>query len=256
MRFAYLGSGSKGNAALVQAGATTLMLDCGFSARETFSRLQRAGIDADALTAIVVTHEHSDHIAGVGAVARSLNVPVWITAGTARVAENRLGRLPQCNYFDPHNAFAIGDIELQPFPVPHDATEPAQFVFGDGNVRLGILTDVGTTTSHIEAILGACDALALECNHDSRMLQQGPYSQALKDRVAGRLGHLSNAAAASLLGRIEHSQLQHLVAVHLSETNNHPALAQAALADVMGCGSHEIIVADQEQGLDWCTIES
>lgn len=256
MRFAYLGSGSKGNAALVQSGVTTIMLDCGFSARETFDRLRRADVDAGQISAIVVTHEHSDHISGVGAVARKLGIPVWLTAGTARAANARLGRLPERQVFDPHTAFAIGDIEVQPYPVPHDAAEPAQFVFAANEVRLGVLTDVGSTTSHIETMLGMCDALALECNHDSRMLQQGPYPPALKERVGGRLGHLSNTDAAGLLDRIDRSRLQHLVAVHLSETNNSPSLAQAALAEVMACGSDQVIVVDQEDGLDWCTIEN
>lgn len=256
MRFAYLGSGSKGNGALVQVGGTTLLLDCGFSSRETLSRLARIGVAVEELHAIVVTHEHGDHISGVGAVARKLDIPVWLTAGTERAAASRLGTLPRKNYFDPHTAFVIGDIEVQPFPVPHDALEPAQFVFSDGASRLGILTDVGSTTSHIEQVLSECDALALECNHDSRMLERGPYPQALKARVAGRLGHLSNTAAAALLEKLDRTRLQHLVAVHLSETNNSPSLAQAALASVMGCGSDRIIIADQEEGLEWCNIEA
>lgn len=256
MRFAYLGSGSKGNGALVQSDGTMLLLDCGFSAKETLSRLDRTGVDVNDIDAIVVTHEHSDHISGVGVVARKLDIPVWLTAGTERAAANRLGNIPKKKYFDPHTAFVVGDLEVQPFPVPHDAFEPAQFVFSDGATRLGILTDVGSTTSHIEQVLSECDALALECNHDSKMLERGPYPQALKDRVAGRLGHLSNSAAASLLEKIDRTRLQHLVAVHLSETNNSPSLAQAALASVMGCGSDQIIVADQEEGLDWCNIEA
>lgn len=256
MRFAYLGSGSKGNAALVHAGNTLLMLDCGFTVKETLARLQRSGVNPEQLTAIVVTHEHSDHISGVGAVARKLNIPVWMTAGTARAAGKRLGQIPHNNFFDPHTAFSIGDIEIEPFPVPHDAYEPAQFVFQSGNRRLGVLTDVGSSTSHIEQMLGNCDALALECNHDLKMLQRGPYPQSLKDRVAGRLGHLSNDAAAELLGRIDQANLQQVVAVHLSETNNSPSLAQVALAGAMGFGSDRIIVADQEAGLEWCNIEA
>ena len=256
MRFAYLGSGSKGNAALVNAGDTLLMLDCGFTVKEALSRLQRSEVDPHRLTAIIVTHEHSDHISGVGALARKLNVPVWMTAGTARAAARRLGKVPDLNFFDPHTSFSIGDIEIEPFPVPHDAYEPAQFVFQAGGRRLGILTDVGSSTSHIEQMLSDCDALALECNHDVGMLQRGPYPQSLKDRVAGRLGHLSNDSAAELLGRIDQSRLQQVVAVHLSETNNSPALAQVALASAMGMGSDRIIVADQDEGLDWCNIEA
>jgi phosphoribosyl 1,2-cyclic phosphodiesterase len=145
---------------------------------------------------------------------------------------------------------------IEPFPVPHDATEPTQFVFSDGEVRLGILTDTGSSTSHIEKILSNCDALALECNHDSRMLERGPYPPALKRRVASELGHLSNVEASQLLSNLDQGRLQHVVAVHLSETNNSPALAQAALASAMGCGTDRIYVADQEEGLDWCTIEA
>ena len=256
MRFAYLGSGSKGNAALIHAGDTLLMLDCGFTVKETLSRLERAGVDPEQLSAIVVTHEHSDHISGVGPVARKLGVPVWMTAGTSRAAAKRLGDLPEQNYFDPHSEFSIGDIEIEPFPVPHDAMEPAQFVFNFSGRRLGILTDVGSSTSHIERVLSHCDALALECNHDLRMLQRGPYPQSLKDRVAGRLGHLSNETAAQLLGCIDQSRLQQVVAVHLSETNNSPSLAQAALASAMGYGSDRIVIADQDEGLDWCNIEA
>lgn len=255
MRFAYLGSGSKGNGALIEAGATRLLLDCGFSARETLTRLERAGVAADGLDGILVTHEHNDHIAGVGAVARKLGLPVWLTAGTARAAAGRLGDLPETRLFDPHSAFPIGDIQVEPFPVPHDAAEPTQFVFGDGRVRLGILTDVGSTTAHILGMLDGCDALALECNHDERMLLQGPYPPALKQRVSSDLGHLSNTAAAGLLSRLDTDRLQHLVAVHISETNNSPALAAAALAAVMGYGSDTVAVADQNEGLDWCTIE-
>ena len=255
MRFAYLGSGSKGNAALIHAGESLLMLDCGFTVKETLARLERIDVNPQQLTAIVVTHEHSDHISGVGAVARKLDIPVWMTAGTARAASKRLGDVPRQNFFDPHTPFSIGDIEIEPFPVPHDAHEPAQFVFKSGKSRLGILTDVGSSTSHIEQMLSSCDVLALECNHDLKMLQRGPYPQSLKDRVAGRLGHLSNEAAAELLGRINRSNLQQVVAVHLSETNNGPSLAQAALASAMGCRSDQIIVADQEEGLEWCNIE-
>jgi len=256
MRFAYLGSGSKGNAALIEAGETLLMLDCGFTVKETVSRLERTGIDPQKLTAILVTHEHSDHISGVGAVARKFGIPVWMTTGTSRAATRKLGALPALNLIDPHSPFFIEDIEIEPFPVPHDAMEPAQFVFGFEGKRLGILTDVGSSTSHIEHVLDECDALALECNHDAGMLQRGPYPQALKDRVAGRMGHLSNGDASELLSRIDRSRLQHVIAVHLSETNNSPSLAQAALASAMGVGSDQIIVADQEDGLDWCTIEA
>ena len=254
MQFAYLGSGSKGNAALIEAGQTCLMLDCGFSVRETLNRLNRLGRNGETLDGIVVTHEHSDHISGVGVLARRFNIPVWATAGTWRAVADRIGNIPQRNIVDHHHPFAIGDIEVNPFPVPHDAKEPVQYVFHDGKVRLGILTDVGQSTPHIEEMLSACDSLALECNHDYQMLMQGPYPAALKARVSSTQGHLDNQAAATLLSRLDTSRLQHLVAVHLSETNNTPALARAALREVLNCETSFIQVADQDKGLPWHAI--
>ena len=254
MQFAYLGSGSKGNAALIEAGQTCLMLDCGFSVRETLNRLNRLGRNGESLDGILVTHEHSDHISGVGVLARRLNIPVWATAGTWRAVADRIGNVPQRNIVDHHCNFTIGDIDVHPFPVPHDAKEPVQYVFHDGNVRLGILTDVGQSTPHIEEMLSACDSLALECNHDYQMLMQGPYPAALKARVTSAQGHLDNQAAATLLSRLDTSRLQHLVAVHLSETNNTPALARAALREVLDCEASFIQVADQDSGLPWHAI--
>ncbi len=254
MQFAYLGSGSKGNAALIEAGQTCLMLDCGFSVRETLNRLNRLGRNGESLDGILVTHEHSDHISGVGVLARRLKLPVWATAGTWCAVGDRIGNVPQRNIVDHQYPFAIGDIEVHPFPVPHDAKEPVQYVFHDGTVRLGILTDVGQSTPHIEEILSGCDSLALECNHDYQMLMQGPYPAALKARVTSAQGHLDNQAAATLLSRLDTSRLQHLVAVHLSATNNTPALARAALREVLDCESSFIQVADQDRGLPWHAI--
>lgn len=254
MRFAYLGSGSRGNAAVVEAGDTRVLLDCGFTLRETEARLVRLGLGAEDLTAIVLTHEHSDHMSGVGPLARRHKLPVWSTRGTWRAIEQRAGNLPELRHFDPHQMFVIDDLELHPFPVPHDAREPAQFVFSDGSVRLGILTDIGRPTAHVEAMLHGCDALALECNHDRAMLDRGPYPPALKARIGGGEGHLDNGTAAGLLERLDTTRLQHLIAVHLSETNNSPALAQAALAGALGCGADFVQVADQDEGLPWHKI--
>ncbi len=200
----------------------------------------------------MVTHEHGDHINGVGPLARRYNIPVWMTPGTAR--HPRLGVLPQQQLFNSHATFAIDALELAPYPVPHDAREPVQFVFGDGQRRLGILTDVGCWTPHIESQLSGCDALLLECNHDSEMLHGGGYPASLKQRVGGRHGHLSNVQSAKLLSTLDRSRLQHLVAAHLSAENNRPALAQQALAEVMNCSLDRIGVADQDAGLMWREI--
>ena len=252
MRFALLGSGSRGNATLIESGSTRLLVDCGFSVKETERRLGRLGLEAGSLSAILVTHEHNDHITGVGALARKYRLPVWLTPGTH--SRGKTGEVPVQHFLNCHADFAIGDIGIHPFPVPHDAREPCQFVFNDGSRRLGLLTDTGRSTPHIEEQLGSCDALILECNHDAQMLMDGPYPPSLKQRVGGGLGHLSNAQAAALLAGIEAGALQHIVAAHLSEQNNRPELAAAALSGALNCQHDWIALADQELGLDWRQI--
>ncbi len=249
MRFASLGSGSRGNATLVEHAGTRVLLDCGFSVRETERRLARLGRSGDELSAIVVTHEHGDHINGVGALARKYGLAVWASAGT--LALDRLGKVAKVHCFNSHQAFVLGDLQVQPFPVPHDAREPCQFAFSDGERRLGILTDVGCATAHIAEQLSGCDALMLECNHDKTLLDNGNYPASLKRRIAGAQGHLSNAQAKALLRRLETGQLKQVVAAHLSEKHNTPALARAALAAALDCTSDWVAVADQDAGLDW-----
>lgn len=250
MRFALLGSGSEGNALVVQVGETRVLLDCGFSLSETQSRLSRLGLQAEQLDGIVVTHEHGDHISGVARLARKFGIPVWLTHGTLRTQGAAFAEL-SVTEINPHLSFAIGDVQVQPYPVPHDAAEPVQFVFGDGVRRLGVLTDAGSVTPHIEATLSGCHALVLECNHDAEMLRTGAYHYTLKQRVAGRYGHLNNADAAALLRRLDNSKLQHIVAAHLSSKNNAVELAVEALSAALDCEPGWIGVATQEEGLDW-----
>ncbi|MBE0619039.1 MAG: MBL fold metallo-hydrolase [Burkholderiales bacterium] len=254
MRFACLGSGSRGNALIVERGRTRLMLDCGYAVRETERRLARLGLVPADLDGILVTHEHSDHTAGACKFARKHDLALWLTHGTLKGIPGDVSGLPQVNIIDSHSTFAIGELELQPFPVPHDAREPAHFVFSDGAHRLGVLTDTGSSTSHIEAMLTGCDALVLECNHDLDLLMNGDYPQMLKSRVAGRYGHLDNQASAGLLAALDRSRLQHLIAAPLSQQNNTPELACAALAQVLGCAPAWIGVADQDEGFAWREI--
>src|SRR5688572_2186928 len=196
LRFAILGSGSQGNALVVEAGATRLLLDCGFAASETVRRLAALGLAPDDLSGILVTHEHDDHIGGVARFARKHGLPVWITPGTLRGLEALFDGVEVLHLIEGYAPLCIGDVEVVPFPVPHDAREPAQYVFGDGARRLGVLTDTGCVTPCIRTMLASCQALVLECNHDPALLSAGDYPLSLKQRISSRLGHLDNQAAA------------------------------------------------------------
>jgi phosphoribosyl 1,2-cyclic phosphodiesterase len=251
MRFASLGSGSEGNGLLVEVGATRVLIDCGFGVRDTVARLARIGVAPETVTAIIVTHEHSDHICGVAPFAARFGTPVWLTFGTLAVVAERFAVLPHIYGFDSHDVFEVGDIEVRPFPVPHDAREPVQFVCSDGHWRLGVLTDLGISTAYVEASLSGCDALVLECNHDLDLLANGDYPFSLKQRIASKFGHLDNGAAAGLLARLDNSRLKHLIAAHLSQNNNLPGLARAALAAALDCDPDWIGIADQHLGFGW-----
>ncbi len=251
MRFASLGSGSQGNALIVEAGTTRVLLDCGFSTRTVCQRLARLGLQPEQLSAILVTHEHSDHLAGVFSLARRYDLTVHLTHGTHAAALRHRSVTSRYRIIDGQDAFAIGDLEIQPYPVPHDAREPVQYRFGDGRHRLGVLTDTGVITAHIANTLRTCDALVIECNHDRELLAKSRYPASLKQRVGGRYGHLANEQAAELLRQIDVSRLQHLIAAHLSQENNRPELAVWALSQALDCAEEWIQVADQQSGFDW-----
>ena len=257
MRFASLGSGSEGNALLVEAQSdattTRVLLDCGFSAKEVERRLNRLGASAEGLDAILITHEHSDHIGSALTLARKWSIPLYMSWGTARaVGADEADVDLQVLWGD--EAVAIGDLSVLPYTVPHDAREPLQYVLSNGASRLGVLTDVGTSTPHISSVLSGCDALVLECNHDVRMLAESRYPQSLKARIGGNHGHLNNDAAAEILASLDRSRLRHLVAAHLSQQNNSPALAQAAMAHVLGAAPTEVVVASQGEGFAWLSL--
>lgn len=245
-RFAMLGSGSRGNATLIECGSTRVLLDCGFSMAETGRRLARLGLEPQDLTAILVTHEHSDHVGGVARLATRFGIAVYCSPGTARAAG-----LEMAEPVNVHETFALGDLAVTPVAVPHDAREPCQYVLSNGAHRLGVLTDTGRSTPHIIESYSGLDALILEANHDRDLLANGPYPAMLKERVGGPLGHLSNDQSAGLLDGLDTARLKHLVAAHLSEKNNTPALAGAAFAGVLGCSLDWIAIAAQDGGLDW-----
>jgi phosphoribosyl 1,2-cyclic phosphodiesterase len=254
LRVCSLGSGSSGNALVAEASdglaATRVLVDNGFNLRQLGRRLERAGLGFESLDAVFVTHEHSDHSAGVAALARRHNVPVYCTAGTASGCE-----------FDQHgvawiriedgSVIDVGALRIEAYAVPHDAGEPVQYTFTDGARRAGLLTDAGECSEGIIQALAGLHALVLECNHDLQLLQRGAYPAFLKQRIAGALGHLSNEQAAGILGRLERGQLRWVAAAHLSAANNRPELAQRALAGVLDCDASEVLIAGQSTGLAW-----
>jgi phosphoribosyl 1,2-cyclic phosphodiesterase len=254
IRFASLGSGSRGNSLIVDAGDTRLLIDCGFSPRSATSRLARLSIDPEEISGILVTHEHADHAAGVFRFAARFGTPVYMTHGTHAGVRREDGLSADCRLIDGQGKFSVRGLEVTPFPVPHDAREPVQFVLSDGARRLGVLTDCGTVTPHLTTMLEGCQALVLECNHDPGLLAASVYPARLKRRIAGGFGHLANREAASLLRRIGAAGLRHVVAAHLSERNNRPELARAALARALDCEEDWIGVAAQEAGIGWREI--
>jgi phosphoribosyl 1,2-cyclic phosphodiesterase len=252
LRFASLGSGSKGNGTLIESGKTRILLDCGFSLSETERRLYRLGCPPQSLTAIVVTHEHGDHAGGVGRLSRRYQLPVWLTVGTCHAMRDV--NFATTHYINVHQSLVIQDMQLTPFPVPHDAREPCQFVFSDGQHRLGILTDVGAHTPIIVQMLQKLDALMLECNYDAEMLANGAYPPSLKTRVAGRYGHFDNCQATALLEQLDVSRLQHLIGMHISQQNNLPAYAQQALCAGVDGEKNWIQLANQDDGIEWLEV--
>jgi phosphoribosyl 1,2-cyclic phosphodiesterase len=253
VRFASLGSGSKGNCLVAEAGGSRVLLDCGLPPRETERRLARLGLAPAGLAAILVTHEHDDHAGHAYAFAAQHGLPVYLTHGTRR-AQQDAGKSAEgvaLRLIEGRQPFAVGAIRVEPFTVPHDAREPVQFMLGDGQRRLGVLTDLGTPTAHVESMLSGCDALVLETNHDLDLLWAGDYPKWLKERIAGPFGHLDNASSERLLAAIDRSRLKHVIAAHLSQQNNRAELARAALARALGCAEDWVGVATQEEGFGW-----
>ncbi len=258
MRFCSLGSGSSGNATLVEARSGTtvsrVLIDCGFSLRELSRRLTRAGLAVADVDAVFVTHEHGDHVGCALTLARRHGIPLWTSRGTWRAIGEPDFAPELVNFARDLQPFAVGDLELTPYTVPHDAYEPLQLRISDGAYRLGVLTDAGSTTPHLVAQLQACDALLLECNHDREMLANSAYPPSLKVRIGGRLGHLANDTAKDILLSCMHGGLKRLVAAHLSERNNSPELVRAALAPALGVKGDDVMIADPLEGFSWLDV--
>ena len=257
LRFRSLGSGSTGNATLIEASSngrvTRLLVDCGFALKHLDKRLARTGLAATDIDAVFITHEHGDHIGCAHALSRRDGIPVWMSEGTwlATGGHDYEGRL---RFARDGTDIEIGDLLIAPFTVPHDAKEPLQLVCSDGARRLGVLTDLGHATPYVQSRLSGLQALLLECNHDADMLANSAYAAFLKMRVGGNYGHLSNAAAASILQAAHHSGLKHVVAAHLSEQNNHPDIVRRLLAVALGAAEADMLTADAANGSPWLDL--
>jgi phosphoribosyl 1,2-cyclic phosphodiesterase len=248
MRLTVLASGSSGNALLVDSGGTRLLIDAGLAPRTLARRLERsrAGIAPDEISALAVTHEHGDHVAGAGALAEA-GVAVYASAGTAQAMH-----LDGTHAIAAGGAVAIGALELRAVAIPHDAADPLGFVVSDGTCRIGVLTDCGHPAPELASAFAGLDLLVLEANHEPALLHTGPYPAFLKRRIASRVGHLSNEQTADLLIALGASAPRRVVLAHLSRTNNRPPLARAAALRALGlrgARACEVIIAEQDRPL-------
>jgi phosphoribosyl 1,2-cyclic phosphodiesterase len=271
-----LASGSRGNCALIATSSTRVLVDAGLSGRETFKRLRALGERVEEISAILITHEHSDHVAGLYRLAIKLNVPVFITAPThqawKRAARDAMRsgtasgqrslikdqgvapELPKREHFSAGRGFCIGDIEVMPFTIPHDAIDPVGFTFRAEGVKIGVATDLGYMPVSVRNHLRGCTVLVMESNHDVEMLRSGPYPWSVKQRVMSRVGHLSNDALAEFFSGDYDGGAEYLVLAHLSEQNNHPEIARAAAEHALGARQglwhNRVLLAAQTEALE------
>ena len=256
MRFKSLGSGSSGNATLVQVNgsdACNVLIDCGLGFKQLIQRLEQSAVQPHQLDAIFITHEHGDHIGCVQALSSQYNIPVWMSMGTA-VAMGFINSSGLLHTASDGVTINIKGLQLCPFTVPHDAREPLQLTCSDGVAKLGVLTDLGHATAHVLEQLQGCHSLMLECNHDTELLAASSYPPFLKTRVGGPYGHLSNSQAADIVRAVQHSGLKHIVAAHLSQQNNLPDLVKNSLSKTLSCNDDDIIIASQDSGSPWLDI--
>lgn len=241
-----LASGSKGNAVYISNGETAILLDAGLSGIEIERRLNARGLSPASLDAIVVSHEHNDHIQGVGILSRRFGLPVYMNRKTGRAALSQLGRLGDQHFFECGSAFRINQLTLQPFSVSHDAQDPAGFTVQQNGIKIGIATDLGVATAMVKEHLKNCRLMVLEANHDPTMLLQGPYPWPLKQRIKSRSGHLSNGDTRRLLQELRHAGLAHVILAHLSEINNTPQKALSEVGQALGNCKTQLTAAAQD----------
>src|SRR6202045_3156516 len=256
-----LASGSKGNCAFVASSRTKILVDAGISCRETFKRMKSLGEDPSSLSAILITHEHCDHVYGLATLAKKLRIPVFMTGAThqawARAMRNEKGERPKVEKlerFESGHRFQVADIEVRPFTIPHDAADPVGFTFRADGIKVGFATDLGYVPASVRDHLRGCDVLVMESNHDLEMLRGGPYPWSVKQRVMSRVGHLSNLALADFLTNDYDNSATFVVLAHLSEQNNHPEIArreaEKALATRGGLFHNRVLLASQTEAIE------
>jgi phosphoribosyl 1,2-cyclic phosphodiesterase len=256
-----LGSGSRGNCTIISSSRTRILVDAGLSGRETFRRMQMVGESPHSLSAIVISHEHSDHVTGLCTLAKKLRIPVYMTGAAHQSFERSVHeegqegpRLERCEHFQPGHGFQIGDISIMPFTIPHDAADPVAFTLRLEGIKVGIVTDLGYMSSNVAQQIRGCDLLMIESNHDLEMLRIGPYPWSVKQRVMSRLGHLSNDALADFFRSEYDGGAAFVVLAHLSEHNNHPEIArnaaEQALSGRRSLLHNRLTLASQEQPLE------
>jgi phosphoribosyl 1,2-cyclic phosphodiesterase len=261
MTVSMLASGSHGNCAIVASARTKILVDAGISGRETFKRMKSLGEDPHSLSAILITHEHTDHIYGLATLAKRLRIPVFMTGAThqcwARALRDENGVKPQLEKlerFESGHRFQVGDIEVKPFTIPHDAADPVGFTFRAEGIKVGFATDLGYLPPSVRDHLRGCDVLVMESNHDLEMLRVGPYPWSVKQRVMSRVGHLSNLALADFFSNDYDNSATFIVLAHLSLENNHPEIArreaERALSARGGLFCNRVLLASQAEGLE------
>ena len=254
IRVASLGSGSSGNSLLVQTDSTTLLVDCGFTMKETIARMYMLGVSPGEIDAVLLSHEHGDHVKGIGPLSRKFGLPVWCTHGTYHKARDN--RFTSVRLFHAHDLFVIGDITIDPFPTPHDAAESCQFVFESAQTRFANVTDLGTCTAHVKEKLVDINALVVECNYDTQMLANGPYPPSLQARIRSDYGHLGNDQAGRLLRDLDHPALQFILLGHLSEQNNSDEVAMTTICEHLQSKPERVFVLAQHCASQWFHVQS
>ncbi|HEY6763992.1 MAG TPA: MBL fold metallo-hydrolase [Candidatus Sulfotelmatobacter sp.] len=255
-----LASGSRGNCAVVASATTKILVDAGISCREIFKRLKALAEDPHTLAAVLITHEHCDHIDGLATLAKKLRVPIFMTGAThqawARALRDENGERPKLEKlerFESGHTFQIGDIAVKPFTIPHDAADPVGFTFRAEGIKVGIATDLGYVPASVRDHLRGCDVLVMESNHDVEMLRVGPYPWSVKQRVMSRVGHLSNQSLADFFAKDYDNSAAFVVLAHLSEQNNHPEVARREAEKALGLRgslfSNRVLLAPQSEPL-------